>query len=220
VVASLPMQLLFSLLVSSTSLTHPGCVEPEVWLDKSLSTVERGWATKAEKAETRARMKRTWKAMGLDSTARTVLDEIVVRESFAGDPCAVHVLGLNEYGLGPAGLFVRFQLPKWNADAPQWVLQIPEVSAVVMARILRRSLSYPASRTAKARTWLRFGQVFSGRVRAERQDYSKDSAWCSRLKGRGIECKDPVTKVGDKLGIGPTEGQIAFVVQLQEKISQ
>ena len=59
-----------------------------------------------------------------------------------------------------------------------------------------------------------------GEVRAERQDYSKDSAWCSRLKGRGIECKDPVTKVGDKLGIGPTEGQIAFVVQLQEKISQ
>lgn len=214
------MQTLFSLLVSATSLSHPGCVEPEVWLDKTLPFAERGWATKAEKADTRARMKRTWKAMGLDATARTVLDEIVVRESFAGDRCAVHVLGANEYGLGPAGLFVRFQLRKWDADAPQWVLQIPEVSAVVMARILRRSLSYPASRTAKARTWLRFGQVFSGRVRAEHQDYSKDARWCSRLKGRGVECEDRVTKVGTKLGIGPTEGQISFVVGLQEQISR
>jgi len=211
---------LLALFLSASSLSHPGCVDPEVWLDKSLPFAERGWATKAEKADTRARMKRTWKAMGLDATAREVLDEIVVRESFAGDRCAVHVLGHKEYGLGPAGLFVRFQLRKWDADAPQWVLQIPEVSAVVMGRILRRSLRYTASRTAEARTWLRFGQVFSGRVRPEHQDYSKDSAWCSRLSGRGIDCEDPVTKVGDAMGIGPTEGQIAFVVRLQEKISR
>ena len=210
---------LLSFLISA-ALSHPGCVDPEVWLDKTLPFAERGWATKAEKADTRDRMKRTWKAMGLDKTARTVLDEIVCRESFCGDRCSVHVLGANEYGLGPGALFVRFQLRKWDADAPQWVLQIPEVSAVIMARILRRSLSYPSSRTAKARTWLRFGQVFGGRVRGENQDYSKDSAWCHRLKVRGVTCEDPVTEVGRTLGIGPTEGQIAFVTRLQEKISR
>jgi len=204
-------------LATATALTHPGCPEPEVWLDKSLPSSERGWATKKEKKDTRARMDRTWRAMGLDETARTVLDEIVCRESFCGDRCAVHVLGHNEYGLGPAGLFVKFQLRKWNPEAPAWVLQIPEVSAVVIARILRRSMHYKPSRTADARTWLRFAQVFGGRVWPKNQDYAKDSRWCNRLESRGIQCKDPVTEVGDKLGISPTENQVAFVIRLQER---
>ena len=131
---------MLALAFAATALAHPGCPEPEVWLDKSLTYAERGWATPREKKDTRARMKRTWRAMGLDETARTVLSEIVCRESFCGDRCAVHVLGRNEYGLGPAGLFVKFQLRKWNTEAPPWVLQIPEVSAVVIARSLRRSL--------------------------------------------------------------------------------
>jgi len=205
-------------LLGELTLSQPDCPAPETWLDRSLPVADRGWATDAEKKRTRARMSRTWRAMGFDDDAVTALLTIVKRESFNGDTCAVHVLGENEYGLGAGGLFVRLQKPKWDRDAPDWVLYVPEVQAVIMGRMLRRSLGYGPSETAKPRTWLRFQQVYAGRVRHGNQHVALDNRWCHRLKSAGVDCHAQIGNVGEKLGTGPSEDQTAFVLALQTEI--
>ena len=148
-------------------------------------------------------MRATWKALGLNREAIEVLDSIVVRESH-GDRCAVHVLGRNEYGLGPGGLQVRFNLHRWDPKADPRVLQDPEVSAVVMARLLRKY-----KKAYRAKTWLRVGQLYGGRIKYP--DIGMDELWCERLARRDVDCHAPVGDLGKKLGVGPTEDQERFV---------
>lgn len=147
--------------------------------------------------------------MGFAREAVEVLDAIVVRES-SGDRCAVHRLGPNEDGLGPGGLQVRFHLAKWDPSAPPQVLHVPEVSAVVMGRMFRRY-----KERYKARTWLRVGQIYGGRI--VHGDIGMDELWCQRLARRGVDCSAELPEFGRKLGLGPTPGQLAFVVRLQAK---
>lgn len=201
-----------------TRLTRPDCPADEVWLDRTKPTGERGWATKEEKAQTRARMTATWRAMDATLVAQQVMLEILRREAFNGDPCAVHVKGEGEYGLGPGGLSVRWQLRRWDKQAPPWVLQIPEVSAVVMLRLARSSLRFGSSSTASSGTWLRLQQVYAGRFRE--QDPNLDQRWCSRLADHGIDCR---AKIGNHLGKlhgsgrvhdAPTPDQDDFVLAL------
>jgi hypothetical protein len=194
------------------TLTQHECPEPDVWLDRSLPKAERGWATASEKAQVRRRMVATWKAMGFGKEAQSVLLAIVKRESFNGDTCAVCVLGPKEYGLGAGCLGVKFHKPKWDAEAPDWVMRVPEVNAVVMGRIFRR-----AKWAHKARSYLRFGQIYGGRIFKRQEDRARDAKFCWRLDQRGVDCRDPIGLLGKKLGSGPTEDQVVFVLELQAK---
>ncbi len=195
------------------SLIQTQCPEPQAWLDGDRSSRD-------ERVDTRERMSKTWEAMGLDLDARKVLDAVVVRES-SGDACAIHILGKNEFGRGPGGISVALHLRKWDASSPEEVLHIPEVSAVVMARMLRRSRRFSSvfngEEVVQSGSWLRFGQVYGGRIRQRDQDPSKDARFCDRLARRDIHCLELISEVGTVLGDTPTDDQETFVAKLQEK---
>jgi len=132
-------------------------------------------------------MARSLKALGFDLEAAKVADAIVVRES-GGDRCSVHVLGQNEFGLGPAGLFVRFHLRKWDADADPRVLHQVGVSAYVLAVIFRN-----AKYRFRAKSWKRLGAIFAGRILWT--DWARDVQFCKRLARKGVDCENPISKV-------------------------
>lgn len=167
-------------------------------------------ASKEERKVTRQRVADTCRRMGATVEACTVLDEVVVRES-SGDACAVHVLGPDEYGLGPLGLNVGLHLPKWG-EANRKVLHVPEVSAVITLRLYRRAI-----KRYKARTWLDVNAVFAGRFHeiGRRTATGDDYVFCRRLQRRGIDCmNDPRKQLGTRLGNGPEPKQGAFVARL------
>lgn len=181
------------------------CPDDHEWL-------ETGYGSKAERAETRQRIANTCRAMGGSVAACTVLDAMVVRES-SGDACAVHVIGEDEYGLGPLGLSVGLHLSKWDPYADAMVLKVPEVSAVIAMRIFRRAVT-----RYRARTWLDVNAVFAGRFHeiGKRETPSGDDfVFCRRLARWDIDCfSDPRGELGQRLGRSPEPGQDAFVMRL------
>jgi hypothetical protein len=197
--------MLMTALLAHLVVLTPECPAPEMWL------AGEGRASTRTRQETRRRMARTWEALGVDEASRTVLDAVVLRES-SGDPCAVHRLGPDEDGLGPGGLQVRLHLAKWDRGADPRVLHVPEVSAVVMVRLFRRIRD-----RYRARTWLRAGQIYGGRIRPEDQDPWLDQQWCTRLAKRGIDCQAAIGELGDALGLGPTPEQYPVVARLQAR---
>lgn len=166
----------------------------------------RAYAPQKKRIEARKRAMRACRKLGASKEACNVLDVIAIRES-SGDPCAVHVLGPREWGLGIHGLSVGLHLDKWEPASERPlpnVLRIPEVSAVVTLRIFRRAVV-----RYKAKTWREVGGVFAGRK------YTRDEPFCRRLARVGIDCEaDPRRQLGERLGREPTEGQDAFVLRL------
>jgi len=149
------------------------------------------------RTDARARVKRTCRGMGASSEACRVLDAMVIRES-SGDPCAVHRLGPGEYGLGVLGLSCRWHAAKWDGDCEAF--RIPEVSAVVAIRIYRRAVQRHG-----AKDWREVNSVFATGKIQDRAAH--DNGFCHRLKRRGIDCSQPLPKLGKKLGTGQTADQ-------------
>lgn len=184
---------------------------------KTLCPSEEKWlagedlATKQERKVTRQRVADACRRMGATVEACTVLDAMVVRES-DGDPCAVHVLGPGEYGLGPLGLSVGLHLSKWG-EADRKVLHVPEVSAVVTVRLFRRAV-----RRYGAKSWLDINAVFAGRfneIGQKTKPLGDDWVFCKRLARWDIDCMaDPRGKLGKKLGTMPEPEQQRFVARL------
>lgn len=128
-------------------------------------------------------------AEGFDKEAQSVATAILIRES-SGDRCAVHVLGHREFGLGAAGLFVKFHLRKWDSDADPRALHQVDATAHVLAVIFRN-----AKYRYGAESWARLNQLYGGRFRPEEQVPKKDLDWERRLRARGIEASNPISKV-------------------------
>lgn len=158
--------------------------------------------------DTRERVGRMCRALGGDADACAVLDYVTLRES-SFDPCAVHTLGPNEYGLGPHGLSVGLHLRWWDADADSTVLHVPEVSSVVVFRLWRRAV-----RRYGARTWRRANAVYAGRIAAKHLDNHKDNRFCFELNKRGVDCND-APGLGVIGGMSPYNGQDTFVASVQ-----
>jgi hypothetical protein len=101
--------------------------------------------TRAEKAETRARVRSACRARGGSELYCDYLDAAVVRESWGGIASAVHRLGVDadgdpEYGLGPMGLSVKWHADKWPGDDEDPAFCLPEVSYLVADAIARRAV--------------------------------------------------------------------------------
>lgn len=176
------------------------CPSPDAWLAGQR-------ATEAEREQTRAAVRSTCRALGASETACEVLDVVTVRES-AGDACAVHVLGPREYGLGPHGLSVRWQLWRWDRDADPDILRDPVVSTVVVLRLWRHALRIGA------RSWLDLQRIYAGRgeLVGEREVSKRGAAWCRRLQRRGIDCRARVTAAD----LGQTLGVTAYPQQRED----
>lgn len=146
-------------------------------------------------------IRRHLREMGVGHDARQVAWAIVTRESH-GDRCAVHVLGAgrdgkhgtadDEFGLGPAGLFVKFHIRKWDATADPRELHRTDVTAHVIRQIFRN-----AKYRYRAKNWMELGEVFAGRVANGRPDVwtQKALAFCRRLEAVGVDCEDPITGI-------------------------
>lgn len=160
--------------------------------------------------DTRERVGRMCRALGGDRAACKVLDYVTLRES-SFDPCAVHTLGPNEYGLGPHGLSVALHLSKWDGEADSAVLHVPEVSAVVVFRLWRRALERYG-----ARSWRRANAVYAGRIAAKHLDNHKDNRFCFELDKRGVDCND-VPSLGVIGGVSPYDGQTTFVASVRSR---
>lgn len=167
-------------------------------------------STPEVRRDARDRIQHTAKAMGLSKDARSVLMTMVTRES-GGDPCSVHTLGKGEYGLGPLGLSVRWMLGHWDRNAHPRVLMIPEVSAVIAIRVMRRAV-----RLHGANTWTEINSVFAtGKIKKRPE---KDRLWCNRLERRGISCvSNPGGQLGKKLGLGKVPNQEAILQEMSEQ---
>lgn len=186
------------------------CPAPDAWLAGTRTRPQvrrdsRRWATRA------------CRSLGASRAACEVLDAIAVRES-SGDPCAVHIQGDGEYGLGLHGLSWSTHYRKWFAPEEKLngsVFYVPEVSAIVALRILRRAVSrYDAS------TWVEANAVYGGRIRGNRPVSSEkmDGLFCRRLELAGLDCHaNPAGQLGTRLGEGPSPKQEAFVRRLIER---
>jgi len=166
-------------------------------------------SSKAVRVEARSRVERMCRALGGDRDACEVLDYVTLRES-SFDPCAVHTLGPNEYGLGPHGLSVDLHLPKWGPSDPQ-LLHVPEVSTVVTFRIWRRAVERYG-----ARSWRRVNAIFAGRITAKHLDNYKDNRFCYELAKRNVDCESR-PNLGVIGSTGPYRGQAAFVESVGKK---
>ncbi len=168
------------------------CPSAEAWL-----AGER--ATAAERQETIAMVQLTCEAMGASDKACRALHAVTIRES-SGDRCAAHVQGRKEFGLGPHGLSVRWQLHRWDKTADPRVLHDPAVSTVVVLRLWRH-----ANKTGAA-TWLDLQRVYSGNKGAARVGLPPgpaDGKWCAKLKARNVRCTERVDDLGTLLGVTP-----------------
>lgn len=167
----------------------PWCPPPDAWTAGHYHTPsERIEARKIH----RERYHYALGSLGLDREARAVADAIAWGES-RYDACAVHKLGRNEWGRGMAGTMVGLHLrDKWGGG-PEEILHLPEVAALVVARTMRR-----AKRWHRAGSWKRFHRVYAG----ERDPWVTER-WCRRLEVRGVDCEDPMTDVGGRLGLRP-----------------
>ena len=176
----------------------PTCPEPEAWLAGDRSS-------KTERRDTRQRLEATWKALGADRDAIAVLSAIALRES-SYDTCAVHRLGINENGSGPMGL-ANLHRKKFGGE---WLPQIPEVSGVVTWRIaLNAKLRY------RVKDWANFGEIYAGRVRLIERDEHRMNRFCLRLSRRGVDCRKPMSKLGDGLSRKPSPADVTFVMELR-----
>ena len=166
--------------------TWHGCVEPDAWL------AGEGHATRAERREYRRRAHAAWMSLGLSRDERMVLDAIAWRET-RWDACAVHRLGRNEDGYGLGGNQWRFHLRHWGSDEPQ-DLRVAEVSALVMARVMLRSV-----RLYGVRTWRGVGRIYGGAGLMDRDPW-RIERFCRLLAKRGVDCRDRahVTDIGIK----------------------
>lgn len=130
-------------------------------------------------------------SLGFDREAREVALAIAWGES-RWDGCAIHKLGPGEWGRGMVGSVVELQLrDKWG-PGPEELLHIPEVAAVVLARMVRRN---------RRGSWLRVHRAQAGKWKAG-DPYYRDR-FCARLRARGVDCRAPVSRVGRKLGTRP-----------------
>lgn len=148
--------------------------------------------TKEQRAETRARVRATCRAVKAAPEVCELLDEWGERESDFR-PGVRHVMGRNENGIGPLGLSKRWHRDKWPGPVePAFCL--PEASALVALDVVRR-----AQVRWKARNLLEVNAVFAGRFRCvteidgSRECFivrhaAKDRDICRRLEQRGLDC--------------------------------
>lgn len=101
--------------------------------------------TKADKAETRARVRAVCRDRGASAEVCNYLSVVVCRESFCGQASIRHTRGagqqgLGENGLGPMGLGVRTMRHLWPGDDEDPMFCRPEVSALVALELIRRAV--------------------------------------------------------------------------------
>ena len=179
-----------------------------VWSPPTCGVWSDGYRSPQEvRDDTYRRIEDTAQALGMRREARRVLHAIATRES-DHDPCAVHTLGVGEYGLGPLGLSIRWTLGHWHSNADPGVLAIPEIATVITARIFRRAVKRHG-----ARTWREVNSVFAiGKIRLRP---SHDNRFCHRLSKRGVDCEsDPTDQLGTELGLSPHPGQTQRLEEL------
>lgn len=185
----------------------PSCPDPGAWLDGDRQT-------KDERQENRRRARATWRALGADDTAIDVLDAIVIRES-RGDACAVHRLGRRENGLGLGGLAVQFHLSKVAPEAVDALgreaLYVPELNAIAMWRIWKN-----AKHTYRVRSWAEGGEVYAGRIAPHKHNLDRMVRFCRRLRRRGVNCRDPISDLGDGLPRVPGPADLRLVEGLAD----
>ena len=104
--------------------------------------------------------------------------DVIARTESQYDACAVHVRGPREFGLGMIGLMVDLHRNKWDQTAPISVFYLPEHSAAVIARFMRRSNSrkWRGPNAKLAKTWLGFLQWYRGY-----ENLAGDERFCARL---------------------------------------
>jgi hypothetical protein len=158
---------------------------PRFWVDAcdAEQTVDA-----ADRRAVRRRIREACEDLGASADACEALDVVVMRES-SGRAAVEHTLGPNERGRGAAGLSVRLHAWKWSAQATEQTLCVPEVSAVVVLRIWRHSVT-----GFRARTWLDLQRVFAGRFGdvGLPPHRKRDGDWCKRLARREIGCLERV----------------------------
>lgn len=159
------------MLATTVATAIPNCPSPEEWrTDKSVRM------SKAERDQTYRRIDTYLRRQGVPKEARAVALLTVWRES-RGDSCSSHDGGT---GSGPLGMKHRFYGKRSE-------LVIPEVAARRLLRSWRR-----ARDRYKAKTWLRWGQIYGGRIRPEDQEIGKDAAFCRLLARKEIDCESPL----------------------------
>lgn len=165
--------------------TFPNCPPATDWIRGS-------YKDPAARADDRdAHRDRFYLAMhdlGLDREAREVGLVIAWNES-RFDACAIHKQGRNEWGRGMGGHLVDPHLEdKWGS-APEFFMHFPEVTAVMIARTMRRH---------RRGSWVTVHRGHAG----WRPQWAIDR-FCRRLKARGVDCRGRVSDVGRKLGRKP-----------------
>jgi hypothetical protein len=138
------------------------------------------------------------------------VDAIAQNESHF-DPCALHRLGPREKGLGMVGLMTRFHRAKWDPNSPDWIFHLPEHSAIVMARFMRRAVD-PHWRRRPAKTWVGFLYWYRGY-----DNPAGDARFCERTARRGVDCHAKITGLGKRLGKHPEAGQDRWLFSMLRK---
>lgn len=180
-----------------------------------------GSRTKEAKRDTRRRVQRACRAMGMSNSICVMMDVIVCRESSCGVTSVRHTRGTRgkgENGLGAMGLSLRWQSDKWPGRDEDPMFCVPEVSAVVTSAIFWRALkAYDAKdfRDLQAIFAGRFFKDEFGKYFAKRS-YRGDRDICNRLASRGINCKTKINRA--KLGrFIPKDARRQFVERLRAK---
>lgn len=175
--------------------------------------------TKAQRMETRRRVRNVAKLLGVAPHVRAYLDLIVVRES-SGSPSVRHSRGRREDGLGSMGLSLRWHRDKWPARDEDPMFCLPEVSAVVAIAILWRAV-----KRFNAATVLELQAIYSGswtctRWQGRRKCWAEPTArtirlTCPGMAHRGFSCGDAVSP--DDLGrYVPLRERRAFALEARQ----
>lgn len=147
------------------------CPPADVWESDRATHLPR-----VERKAVWARIKRKLKSIGAHRDAIRVARAVSWRES-RWDNCASHDDGT---GSGAFGMKHRFY-------GPRETLLTPELAAVKFLRAMENS-----KRRYRAKSWLRFGQIYGGRILPYQQDMEKDAKFCSLLHRVKVDCADPI----------------------------